>query len=82
MLQLLVGIAVVCGLVRLAADQARDPTLRTAWREKRLRFLSSKKPGSLTLDEAADGSVLARELGRSDLEARFKKAENALRRRT
>jgi hypothetical protein len=82
MLQLLVGIAVVCGLVRLAADQSRDPTLRTAWRDRRLRYLSSKKPGSLTPDEAADGSVLARELGRPDLEARFKKIETALRRRT
>ena len=73
----LAALATVAGLVRLAATRPD----RVANRERgRLASLKSKLDQELDLDEAEDGSVLARRYGDGAQEARFRRIAETLKR--
>lgn len=76
---LLAALATVTGLVHLAATRPA----RLAARERgRLEVLKRKLDRELVLDEAEDGTVLARRYGDRESEARFKKVAEALKKGT
>lgn len=69
---LLIGVLAASGLVKYAWGQKEEPTLKPALRKAKLIRLSKKSTGKLTLNEAEDGAVLAREFDSPELEKRFK----------
>jgi hypothetical protein len=69
---LLIGVLAAGGLVKYTYGQKEEPTLKPALRKAKLIRLGRKKLDRLTLNEAEDGSVLAREFNSPGLEKRFK----------
>jgi hypothetical protein len=69
---LLIGVLATGGLVKYAWGQKEEPTLKPALRKAKLIRLGKKTEGKLSLDEAEDGAVLAREFNSPGLEKRFK----------
>lgn len=69
---LLLAFCISGGLVKVAWSQTVEPTLKPAWRKERLARLASIKRDKLTLDQAEDGAVLARQFGARKLETEFK----------
>lgn len=77
MLGLLAALAITYGLVRAGAA---EPNRKTWWRRQRLAYLAGIPLTQLTRDQAADGSVLARQLGQEALAKRFDDVTAALKR--
>jgi hypothetical protein len=72
---LVISLGIVSGLVTAAFQQKKEPTWKPAWRKAkliRLARLSRSRKGHLTLDQAEDGAVLAREFDSPALEKEFK----------
>jgi hypothetical protein len=73
---LAIAFLVTGGLVRAAATR---PDRNARHEERKLAWLASvEQRGELTLDQAEDGSVLARKMKRDDLETKFAKAAASL----
>jgi ABC-type Fe3+-hydroxamate transport system substrate-binding protein len=68
----IMAFGIVGGLIKLAYGQAMEPTIKPAWRKEKLVRLASIPMEKLTLDQAEDGAVLARENGAKELEKRFR----------
>jgi hypothetical protein len=68
---LVIALATVGGLVRIAFHEAVEPTIRPAVMRMRLARLARMPADRLTLDQAEDGMVLSRRLGEEDLGRRF-----------
>lgn len=68
---LLIGVLAASGLVRYAWTQKEEPALKPALRKAKLIRLASKELNKLSLDDAEDGRVLAREFSSPELEKRF-----------
>lgn len=68
---LLIAFLSVGGLVKYAYGQKEEPTLRPALRKAKLIRLAKRDLNTLTLDNAEDGKVLAREFSSPELEKRF-----------
>jgi hypothetical protein len=68
---LLIGVLAAGGLVKYAWDQKEEPTLKPALRKAKLIRLAKRDLNRLSLDEAEDGKVLAREFSSPDLEKKF-----------
>ena len=66
-----IALGFVGGLVKVAFGQAVEPTFRPTWRKYRLTRLSQLSPDQITLDQAEDGKVLAREFDETVLERKF-----------
>jgi hypothetical protein len=66
---LLLGFAIVGGLVSFAIKKATGPSIRIKDEKEKLARLKTK--AVLTLDEAEDGAVLARRYGDSPSQKRF-----------
>jgi hypothetical protein len=74
-LGVLVALGAVAGLVKIAIARTTRPVRKTTWAEARLAKLERKLVArTIRLDEAEDGLVLARKLGRKDLTPGFAKA--------
>ena len=65
------ALGLVGGLVKVAFGQATEPTIKPAWRKYKLTRLSNLSPDQITLDQAEDGRVLAREFDDPTLEGKF-----------
>jgi hypothetical protein len=76
---MLTALGVVWAMARAAAtEKSDDPVLRPILQERRLsKILEASGRRRLTRTEAADGLVLARRLGKSDLARRFEKEVQA-----
>lgn len=68
MLGFAAALALVYGLVRAGAA---EPNRKAWWRRQRLAYLAGIPVEKLTRDQAADGAVLARQLGHAVLAKRF-----------
>lgn len=73
MLGLLVPLALVAGLVKLAWREREEPVLHEAVARARLAKILGTPRGKLKLDQAEDGVVLSRRLGRPRLEREFRR---------
>jgi hypothetical protein len=62
---------VVAGLVVAAMRSTSRPVKNIEWAKIRLAHLVRKPRVKLTLDEVEDGIVLARRLGKKDIEKEF-----------
>jgi hypothetical protein len=70
---LIIPLGLVTGLVTVAYGQKKEPTWKPAWRKAKLiRLARLSRRGHLTLDQAEDGAVLAREFQAPALEKEFK----------
>jgi hypothetical protein len=67
----IIGILFVGGLVKFAYGQNEEPTLKPALRRAKLIRLARISSDHLTLDEAEDGMVLAREFDAPALGKQF-----------
>jgi hypothetical protein len=67
----IIGILFAGGLVKFAYGQKEEPTLKPALRRTKLIRLARIPSDRLTLDQAEDGMVLAREFDAPALEKRF-----------
>lgn len=71
MLGLLLPLALVAGLVKLAWREKEEPVIKPAVMRAKLSLLARVPRGKLRLDQAEDGVVLSRRLGERELEKRF-----------
>jgi hypothetical protein len=69
MLPLLIGLAAVGGLVKIAIDKVTGPSKKPYVEQQKLESLKAKR--TLTLNEAEDGLVLARRYRDKKAEVRF-----------
>jgi hypothetical protein len=78
---LVIAFGFVGGLVKVAYEQSVEPTLKPAWRRAKLVRLARIPDRRLKIDQAEDGIVLAREFEAPELEAKFRKAAAALKKK-
>jgi hypothetical protein len=71
MIAVLLALGLVGGMVGFAIKETLDPAVKPAFLKFKLARLAKKPVTNLKLDEAEDGVVLARRLGRKDLEKKF-----------
>jgi len=67
-----IAFGLVGGLVSVAYGQKKEPTWKPAWRKAKLIRLARIRKTRITLDQAEDGAVLAREFQSPALEREFK----------
>jgi hypothetical protein len=75
---LLFALGIVGGLVKVAFDQTVEPTIKPAWRKRKLAKLANMTPETITLDQAEDGVVLSREFEEKKLGRKFEAIANRL----
>ena len=73
MVAILIAFGLVGGIVKLAVDQANDPTIRRFLQKRRLVAILKKREPSVTLSEAEDGLAITRYLGDEVLHRKFEK---------
>jgi len=75
---LVVSVLFVGGLVKFAYGQKEEPTVKLSLRRGKLVRLANISVIHLTLNQAEDGMVLAREFHTPELERRFRVAADNL----
>jgi hypothetical protein len=75
---LIIGFLFAGGLVKFACEQKAEPTMKLALRRSKLVRLANVSIEYLTLNQAEDGMVLAREFHTPELEKRFRAAAEKL----
>ena len=77
---LVIAFLSVGGLIKFAYGQKEEPTVKPALRRARLIKLARIPVERLTLDQAEDGVVLSRQFEAPELEKRFRKVSEKLKR--
>ena len=75
---ILIGVLFAGGLIKFACEQKEEPTVKIALRRSKLVLLVNIPAKYLTLNQAEDGMVLAREFHTPELEKRFGAAAEKL----
>lgn len=66
-----IALGLVGGLISVSYGQKKEPTWKPAWHKAKLIRLAQIRKGNITLDQAEDGAVLAREFHAPELEKEF-----------
>lgn len=77
----LLAFGLVGSIVTFAVKSALDPAYQLRCLRRRLIRLGRLSPENLTLDQAEDGKVLARRLGKPGLEKKFDQAAVSLKKK-
>lgn len=67
----LIAVALVGGLVKLAFREATEPVIKPTVEKIRLAYLAGLSPSKVTYVQAWDGVVLSRRLDEKELEKKF-----------
>lgn len=75
----LLSLGLLAAALWVGLQRHTDPKIRIGLAAEKLRILKARDVGSLSLDEAEDGAVIARQLGDAQGEAKFRRVVAGLR---